>query len=150
MALYVGIVACSAEGAALCYRTIAAEASPLMGAHDHPEISMHTHSLAEYMKYIPAGDWRNVAELMLSSAQKLASIGANFAICPDNTIHNAMPYLEGRSPIPWFHIAEEVAEVAAKRGYRRLAITGTRWLTDSEVYPQKLTDRGIAFERPAV
>lgn len=149
MSLHIGIVACSAEGAALCYRTIAAEAAPLMGAHDHPEVSMHTHALAEYMKYIPAGDWRGVAEIMLSSAQKLASIGADFAICPDNTIHNALPFLLDRSPIPWLHIAEEVASVAAERGFRRIGITGTRWLTDSDVYPQKLTARGIAFQRPS-
>lgn len=148
MALHIGIVACSAEGAALCYRTIAAEAAPLMGAYDHPEISMHTHALADYMKHIPSGDWQGVAGLMLSSAQKLAAIGADFAICPDNTIHSALPFVVDRSPIPWLHIAEEVARVAVVRGFHRIGITGTRWLTDSNVYPQKLSACGIASQRP--
>lgn len=145
---HIGIVACSAEGAALCYRTICAEAEPQMGAHNHPEISMHTHALGEYMRFISAGDWQGVAELMLSSANKLAKTGADFLICPDNTIHQAMKFVASRSPLPWLHIAEEVAAVALARGYRKLALTGTQWLVESEVYPEKLTARGIAFLRP--
>jgi aspartate racemase len=97
---HIGIVACSAEGASLCYRTICVEGAQLLGAHNHPEITMHTHALAEYMKYIDRGDWQGVAELMLSSANKLAKAGASFLICPDNTIHQALPYVEARSPLP--------------------------------------------------
>jgi aspartate racemase len=145
---HIGIVACSAEGAALCYRTICLEGAELLGRHDHPEVSMHTHSLAEYMKCIDRGDWRGVGELMLSSANKLAKIGADFLICPDNTIHQGLPYLEPRSPLPWLHIAEIVAAQAVERGFRRLGLTGTRYLVDSQVYPEKLTARGVEFVRP--
>lgn len=109
---------------------------------------MHTHSLAEYMKCIDRDDWDGVGELMLSSANKLAKIGADFLICPDNTIHRAMPSVAARSPLPWLHIAEVVAGVAAERGFRRTAITGTRWLVSSEIYPEKLAARGLEFERP--
>ncbi|WNG48381.1 amino acid racemase [Archangium minus] len=145
---HIGIVACSAEGAALCYRTICVEGARLLGAHAHPEISMHTHSLAEYVKCIDRGDWRGVGELMLSSANKLAKAGADFLICPDNTIHQALVYVEPRSPLPWLHIAEVVAEQAGEGGFRRLGLTGTRWLVESEVYPDKLTARGLEFVRP--
>ena len=109
---------------------------------------MHTHSLAEYMKCIYRGDWQGVGELMLSSANKLAAIGANFLICPDNTIHQALPWVEPRSPLPWLHIAEVGAAQAVERGFRRLGLTGTRWLVDSEVYPEKLTARGLEYVRP--
>ncbi len=148
MPQHIGIVACSAEGAALCYRTICVEGAQLLGAHAHPEVSMHTHSLAEYVKCLDRGDWQGVGELMLSSANKLAKIGADFLICPDNTIHHALPWVEPRSPLPWLHIAEVVAAEAVERGYRRLGLTGTRWLVDSEVYPEKLTARGLEFARP--
>jgi aspartate racemase len=131
----IGIVACSAEGAALCYRTICAEGAQLLGPHGHPEVSMHSHSLADYVACLDRGDWAGVAELMLDSARKLAAIGAEVLICPDNTIHQAMPQVLPRSPRPWLHIAEVVAAEAAARGYRRLGLTGTRWLVDSAVYP---------------
>lgn len=148
MPQHIGIAACSAEGAALCYRTICVEGARLLGPHAHPEVSMHTPSLAEYMNCIYHDDWRGVGELMLASADKLAKIGADFLICPDNTIHQALPYVEPRSPLRWLHIAEVVAAEAVARGFRCLGLTGTRWLVESGVYPEKLTARGLAYVRP--
>jgi aspartate racemase len=144
---HIGIVACSAEGAALCYRTICLEGAQLLGAHAHPEVSMHTYSLAEYMTCIYNGDWPGVGELMLSSANKLAAVGATFLICPDNTVHQALPYVERRSSLPWLNIADVVAEQAAARGFRRLGLTGTRWLVESQVYPDRLMARGLEYVR---
>jgi len=69
MPKHIGIVACSAGGAALCYRTLCSEGPALMGEHMHPEVSMHTHPLGEYMVHIRSGNWAKVGELMLSSAQ---------------------------------------------------------------------------------
>ena len=148
MPQHIGIVGCSAEGAALCYRTLCIEGPALLGPHAPPEVSMHTPSLADYMERIYRDDWPSVGELMLASAEKLARIGADFLICPDNTIHQALPYVESRSPLPWLHIAGVVAGQAVERGFRRLAITGTKWLVESEVYPQKLTARALEFLRP--
>ena len=148
MTHHIGIVACSAEGAALCYRTICVEGATLLGPHGHPEISMHTYSLADYVKCLDRGDWQGAGELMLSSAHKLARSGADFLICPDNTLHQALPYIEQRSPLPWLHIADVVAAQAVERGFRCLGLTGTRWLIESEVYPEKLVARGLTYARP--
>jgi aspartate racemase len=148
MPKHIGIVGCSAEGAALCYRTICGEAPPLMGEHMHPEVSMHTHPLAEYMVPIRAGDWENVAALMLSSAQKVSQIGAEFAICPDNTIHEAFEFVKEKSPIPWLHIAEAVANQAIEDGFKQLAILGTKYLVTGPVYPVTLQKFDIASQIP--
>jgi aspartate racemase len=148
MAKHIGIVACSAEGAALCYRTICSEAPQRMGEHSHPEITMHTHPLSDYMVYIRAGDWEKVADLMLSSARKVAQAGADFAICPDNTIHQAFEIVRDRSPLPWLHIAENVAENARQRGLSHLAILGTKYLMTGTVYPDVLSRFAMAFDIP--
>jgi len=148
MTKHIGIVACTAEGAALCYRTICSEGARLLGPHAHPEVSMHTHSLAQYVACLDRGDIEGVGELMLSSARKLAAAGADLLICPDNTIHQAFAYVQPRSPLPWLHIAEVVAATAHKSGYRCLALTGTRWLVRSEVYPEKLSALGLEYVRP--
>lgn len=146
--LHIGIVACSAEGAALCYRTICAEAPALLGPHAHPEISLHGASLADYVAAGLEGEMQGVAELMLASARKLAVAGADFLICPDNTIHQALPLVLPRSPLPWLNIADVVAREAVKRGYRRLGLTGTHWLVASEVYPIALRAAGLECVRP--
>ena len=150
MTKHVGIVACSAEGAALCYRTICIEGANLMGRYAHPEVTIHTFSLSQYMRYIEAGDWEAVARLMLSSVAKLAQVGADFAICPDNTIHQAFDLVVKKSPIPWLHIAEEVAAEAKRQNYKCVGVLGTRFLMESPVYPTKLTAVGIEHRIPGV
>lgn len=145
---HIGIVGCSAEGAALCYRTICSEGSRWWGPHGHPEVSLHTPSLAAYVHALERDDMDAVAGLMLQSARKLAAAGADFLICPDNTIHQAYDRVLPASPLPWLHIAEVVAEEAQARGFRQLGITGTRWLVESDVYPRKLEARGLRWLRP--
>lgn len=148
MAKHIGIVACSAEGAALCYRTICAEAPKEMGEHTHPEVTMHTYPLSEYMVHIRAGEWDKVAELMISSAEKVAQVGADFAVCPDNTIHQAIDIVRSGSTIPWLHIAETVGEEAGRREFKHLGILGTKYLMIGPVYHDALKGSDINCEVP--
>ena len=145
---HIGIVAVSAEGAALCYRTICAEAAARLGPHDHPELTLHTWPLARYMRAIEGGGWDEAAELLQSSAEILVRAGAELLICPDNTLHPAVEKVRGGSEVPWLHIAEEVAAVAAERGFRRLGILGTRLLMEGPVYASALGARGITHVIP--
>ena len=146
--LHIGIVASSAEGAALCYRTICVEGAELLGPYNHPEVSMHGHPFIQYKNCIDANDWTGIAELMLSSAEKLAKVGADFLIAPVNTVHQAFDLVEHRSPRPWLHIAREVAKEAQRRRFKRLAILGTRYLMEGPVYPDALNGAGIEHRIP--
>jgi aspartate racemase len=148
MSKHVGIVACSAEGAALCYRTFCVEAAAQMGEHMHPEVSMHTHPLGNYMVHIRYGNWQEVARLMLSSVRKLSEIGAEFIICPDNTIHQAFDLVIAESPIPLLHIAEAVSDEAKHRGFNNLSITGTKFLMTGPVYSETLKKYNISCQIP--
>jgi aspartate racemase len=147
---HIGIVACSAEGAALCYRTICIEGPKLLGMeYAHPPVSLSGESLAEYDAHLRKEDWSAVGELMLRSAQKLAKAGADFLICPDNTIHEALPLIEGRSPLPWLHIGKVVAAEADRRGYRKPGVLGTHWLVQGPVYPAQYA-RPLPDERAEI
>lgn len=145
---HIGIVGCSAEGAALCYRHIVHEGERLLGPYKHPEISMHTLPLSDYVECIDRNDWRGVGALMLESVRKLDAAGATFVICPDNTIHQALPLIRAQSPLPWLHIAEVVAQEASRNGWHRIGLLGTRWLVQSDVYPQALEAQGLSWVRP--
>ena len=150
MTKHIGIIACSAEGAALCYRTICTEGPNLMGRYAHPEVTMHTFPFDEYIRYIEAGDWESIASLLLSSVAKVAQAGAHFAICPDNTVHQAFDLVVEKSPIPWLHIAEEVAAEAQRQNHKCLGILGTRFLMEGPVYAAKLAAIGIEHRIPEV
>ena len=148
MAKHIGIVAVSAEGAALCYQAICKEGSEIMGRHMHPEVSMHTYPLGEHLKYVESSDWEGLADLMTASAEKLIKIGADFLICPDNTNHLAFEYLEKRAGVKWLHIAEEVADVAKNLGFKKVGVLGTRFIMESSIYPDKFESKGIDYMIP--
>jgi aspartate racemase len=124
------------------------EALVVMGEHNHPEITMNSVPMAEHMRHIRANDWKAVADVLAASARKVALAGADFAICPDNTYHQAFKYLIPQSPIPWLHIAVAVAEEAHRLGYVRLGILGTKYLTESSVYPEALEEFRIESKIP--
>src|SRR4029450_9247398 len=108
------------------YRTICVEGAELLGPHAHPEVSVHTHSFAEYVKCLDNDDWAGVGALRLSPARMLAAMGADFLICPDNTCHQALPEIASRSPLPWLHIADVVARQAVERGFKCVGLTESR------------------------
>jgi len=148
LAKHIGIVGVSAEGAALCYRTICVEGAVLFGAHNHPQITMHTYPLSEYMRAIEANQWHDVGRLLLKSAKILVAAGAEILICPDNTVHQGLDLVYEQSPMRWVHIADEVSAVAAQRQFKRLGILGTRYLMEGPVYPARLAARNIGYEIP--
>jgi aspartate racemase len=145
---HIGIIGCSYEGAALCYKTVCNEGSDYLGEHAHPEVSLHTHPLSEYMEYINKNDWNGVAELMISSANKLTGIGAQILICPDNTIHQSLPIVKTAIATPWLHIAEEVLLESRKNNYKKVGVLGTRFLMDGPVYRQKCKELGLGYIIP--
>src|SRR5713226_6618315 len=145
---HIGIVAVSAEGAALCYRTICLEGGGLLGPHTHPEVSEHCFPLSGYQHLIDCGRWDEVGEQLLESAVRLVRAGAELLICPDNTVHQGLDLVRALSPIPWIHIADEVITEARRRRLKRLAILGTRFLMEGPVYSSKLKLSGIDYRIP--
>jgi aspartate racemase len=145
---HIGIVAVSAEGAALCYRTICLEGPARLGSYTHPEVSLHCFPLASYQRLIDQGRWDAVGEQLLQSAARLVRAGVELLICPDNTVHQGLDLVRARAAVPWIHIAEEVVAEAERRGCKRLAILGTRFLMEGPVYPSKLKPAGIDYRFP--
>ena len=148
MTLHVGILAHSAEGATLCYRTMWLEGIRRMGEHDHPEITLTGVPMARALDAWAAGDLAALREIFMADARKLAAAGADFFVLPDNSAHIALESPGEPFPIPCLHIAETVADEAAARSYRRIGILGTEWTMSGPVYPGAFGRRGLAWEIP--
>jgi aspartate racemase len=146
---HIGIVACSAEGAALCFREIAAYSLKFMGAHMHPQVTLSCIALGEWMPAFNRGDYEGVAEFMLRETEIVANAGAQLAICPDNSAHLAFKHVAARSPVPWLHIAEEVAKATVRGGYRHAALLGTRFTMSGPVYPEMFEKHSVKISSPA-
>ena len=147
---HIGIVACSAEGAALCYRTIAQAAEQYVGEYNHPKVTLHSIPMAAWMPALDAADYKQVGDLMLESARVVAQAGADFAICPDNSCHLSWNYFIDRSPIPWLHIGEVVATEAQRHKWRRAGLLGTRFTMTGPMYRDVFGSRSMEALPPSV
>ena len=146
---HIGIVACSVEGAALCLREIAAYSLNLMGEHLHPQVTLSCIAMGEWLPAFNRGDYEGVADFMLRETEIVARAGAQLAICPDNSAHLAFKQVAARSPIPWLHIAEEVAKAAVRDGHRHAALLGTRFTMSGPVYPEVFEKYELKISSPA-
>src|SRR5438046_2157473 len=63
-AKHIGIVACSAEGAALCFREIARYSSQFMGKHRHPQVTLSCIAMREWMRAFDRADYKAVADII--------------------------------------------------------------------------------------
>jgi aspartate racemase len=150
MVEHVGIIGCSAPGAALCFETICLLAPERLGRYAHPEISMHVLNFAEHVTFVQDGNWSALGEMLLTSAGKLRDSGADFVICPDNTAHIALERIAARFPLPWLHIADAVGAEAARQQWRRVGLLGTRPLMESDVYDGRLALHDVEAVRPTI
>lgn len=145
---HLGILAHSTEGAALCFRAFAQEGFGELGPYDHPDVTLDCIALARSMPAYEEGDLNPIRATMSVSVQRLALAGADFFACPDNTVHEALELPGAELALPGLHIAEVVADQAARDGRTRVAVLGTKYLMDGPVYPRALASRGIAAELP--
>jgi aspartate racemase len=146
---HIGIVACSVEGAALCFREIASYSSAFMGEHMHPQVTLSCIAMGEWLPAFDRGDYPGVADFMLRETKVVAEAGAQLAICPDNSAHLAFEYVIAKSPIPWLHIAEEVAKAAVRSGHRHAALLGTRFTMTGSVYRKAFQNHGMRVSAPS-
>jgi aspartate racemase len=145
---HLGILAHSAEGAALCFRALCQQGFARLGPHQHPDVTLDCIALARSMPAWDQGDHRSIRATLATSVQRLAAAGADYFVCPDNTAHMALEEPGADLALPGLHIAEVVADQAAAGGHRRVGVLGTRYLMDGPVYPRALAARGIAADVP--
>jgi aspartate racemase len=148
MTLHIGILAHSAEGATLCYRTTWMEGIRRMGAHNHPEITLTGTAFHHTIHAWERDDRQALRAVFMTDAQKLAAAGADFFVLPDNTAHIALETPGDPFPIPALHIAEVVADRAQRDGRKRIGILGTAWTMEGPVYRGACGRRGMDWEIP--
>jgi aspartate racemase len=146
--LHIGILAHSADGAALCFLEMVRTASRTLGAHEHPEITLSVMPMGPTLPMYERNDYPAVRRHLAHTAHRLAAAGCDFFVCPDNTAHIALEVPGDPLPLPGLHIAQIVAQRAALDGRRTVGLLGTKWTMDGPVYPQAFGRAGIAMRVP--
>ena len=146
---HIGILAHSADGAALCFLEMVREACRRLGAHQHPEITLSILPMGPTLEHYERNELRAVKAHLARTARRLADAGCAFFVCPDNTAHIALELPGEPLPLPGLHIAEIVAEQARAEGYARVGLLGTKWTMEGPVYPAAFARHGLDLRIPA-
>mgnify|MGYP002623422943 FL=1 len=146
--LHIGILAHSADGAALCFLEAVRESARQLGEHEHAEIPRAVLPMAPTLPAYESGDLEAVRAHVARTAQRLASVGCDFFICPDNTAHIAFEAPCEPLPLPGLHIAEIVAHQAKVEGRRCVGLLGTKWTMEGPVYPAAFARAGLDMRTP--
>lgn len=145
---HIGVLAHSADGAALCFLEMVRESARRRGPHAHPEITLSALPMGEVLPAWDAGDLPRINAYLGRTAQRLAAAGCDFFVCPDNTAHIAFERESAALPLPGLHIAEIVAETAKQRGFRQIGLLGTKYTMDGPVYRDAAARRGLQLSVP--
>ena len=147
--LHIGILAHSADGAALCFLEMVREAARRLAPHDHPEITLSILPMGPALALYDRADLAGVRGYLARTAQRLADAGCDFFVCPDNTAHAALELPGEPLPLPGLHIADIVARRAKGLGRRCVGLLGTRWTMEGPVYPAAFARHGLDFKTPS-
>jgi len=147
--LHVGVLAHSADGAALCFLEMIRESARVMGAHLHPEITLSILPMGEVLDAWERTDLETVNRYLMRTAQRLKSAGCDFFVCPDNTAHIALDAATAPYPLSGLHIADIVAGRAKADGRKHVALLGTKWTMEGPAYPAAIARAGLEMSTPA-
>lgn len=147
--LHIGIMAHSADGAALCFLEMCREGARKLGAHEHPEITLSIRPMGPTLPWWDAGDLDKINGSFHVTCDKLKAAGCDFFVCPDNTAHIALDAAREAYPIPGLHIAEIVARRAKADGRKRIALLGTRWTMEGPAYPAAFARHELEMRTPS-
>ena len=143
MPKHIGIVGCSPEGTALCYREIFRHAKRLLGDRGHPVVSIHNEPLERYVDAVLKDDWHTVGDLLTRSARFLAACGAEFCIVPDNLMQHGVHLAEGGSPIPWLTMTDMVTRAVESDQRQVVGLIGTKMVMYGSTYQTALGLMGV-------
>lgn len=95
-----------------------------------------------------ADDWDAIAAILVESARKLETAGAEAIVIAANTMHKSYERVAEAISIPVIHIADAVGEAMAEANCQSAALLGTRFVMSESWYRQRLVSHGVDLLPP--
>jgi aspartate racemase len=103
--------------------------------------------MARMVRWAETGDAKSMGQYVGGLIERLRAAGAKFAALPAVTPHLCISELLSISPVPLVNLLDVVNDSVRSRGFRRVALFGTRFTVDSAMFGA-LTGVEVVRPRP--
>ena len=131
------------------YRVINRETQQRLGGVHSAPCLMYSFDFGEIEALQAAGDWAAASARMVDAARKLQRAGADCLVICSNTMHLMADEVEAAAGLPLIHIADATAAPILARGFRSVALLGTRFTMEKDFYRGRMIERfGLEVQTP--
>ncbi len=133
---------------ALYYEAINKGVARRLGGLASAPLLMESHNFAPIADRQHAGDWDGIGEILIDSARRLVTAGAEGLILCSNTMHKLYDRIAAAAAVPVLHIGDVTARKLVQDGVRRAGLIGTRFTMNEPFYRDRIEGHGIAVTTP--
>ncbi|MCY9667668.1 aspartate/glutamate racemase family protein [Paenibacillus alginolyticus] len=129
------------ESSLLYYQIINQRIKEKLGGHHSARSLMYSVDFQEIKTLQHQGKWDEATQIMIDSAQKLETGGADVIVICTNTMHKMAKEVEESVTIPLLHIADATANEMVKDGMKKVALLGTAFTMEQDFYKGRLIEK---------
>jgi aspartate racemase len=114
----------------------------------YPRVIINSIEAGRVFANLGSADYAAVGRDLGSAVAALAAAGCQRAMLASNASHLAFELIDPPPTIPLIHIVDTARDAAARAGFRRLGLIGTRFVMESDLYPARLALAGLEVVLP--
>jgi aspartate racemase len=133
----------SPESTVAYYSYIIRKYTERFGDYSYPEIIIYSVNFQRYIAWGQSGQWKHIAEDMISAARSLERAGADFGVIATNTMHIVFDQVQAGVKIPFLHLIDATAEAIKTRNLSKVGLLGTRFTMSESFYKDRLAANSI-------
>lgn len=129
---------------AIYYKTINQLVAERMGGSHSAKLLLYSVDFDEFRVLQEKDNWSEVEKMLSGIGKTLQEAGADCIVMCTNTPHLVADDIRAKLHIPLIHIAEETGKAIAKKGFKKVALTGTRFTMENSFFTDRLAQFGVA------
>ncbi|WP_026496756.1 aspartate/glutamate racemase family protein [Butyrivibrio sp. WCD3002] len=114
-----------------------------LGGLHNARIILYSVEFGELEKYMSAGEWNKIENVLSDAAVKLQNAGADVVLICTNTMHKMFPQIQDKLTVPMIHIADATGDELERHGKHKVALLGTKYTMTEDFYKSRLIKRGF-------
>lgn len=120
------------------YKYINGEINKKLGGLHSAKMLIESYDFEEIEKLQSSEDWNTLTKILINSAQKLETAGADYIAIATNTMHLMAPEVQKNISIPLIHIAQATGNYIKNNNMNTVLLMGTRYTMTKPFYKDKL------------